>query len=57
MWQDWKEGGKQILTLMLMRGAAAGKCVSKVTGAPWDPGSRVRWKEGRADPGPSSHRL
>ena len=57
MWQDWKEEGKQILTLMLMRGAAAGKCVSKVTGAPWDPGSRVRWKEGRADPGPSSHRL
>ena len=47
MWQDWKEGGKQILTLVLMRGAAAGKCVSTLAKLPEPPGTQDRESGGK----------
>ena len=64
MWPfELKEGSKQILSLTLMRrAAAAGKCVSTLPKLSEPPGTResqveVGWKEGRADPGQSSHRI
>ena len=45
MWRDWKEGGKQILTLMLMRGGQ--QPVNAFPKLPEPPGTRDRESGGK----------